>query len=325
MQNEQPPAATAAHLARSDAMLVVFGSINLDFVFPVRNLPRAGETVFASRGRVEPGGKGANQAVAAARDGARVTFVGAVGRDAMADAALAGLDEARIRLAVARVAAPTGRAAINVDPQGYTTVAVDPGANLLARADQVEGSLLRRRTTLLLQLETEPEQAAALISRGRQAGCRIVLVLSPPKLIDLEALRAIDVLLGNKEEIAWLGERLGTASNPASVRAALGVTVVRMMGVQGAEVAADDGYLHMPAFPVHMRDTTGASDCFAGVLTAALAGGTALDGAVRRAAVAAALSTTRLGAQGSMPAKSEIDAALKHAPEPTRKQAEVQD
>lgn len=306
-------------------MLVVFGSINLDFVFPVSHLPRSGETVWSARGRVEPGGKGANQAMAAARDGARVTFVGAVGRDAMADAALAGLDTARVRLAVARVGVPTGRAAINVDPQGYTTVAVDPGANLLARADQVEDAWLRRRTVLLVQMETEPTEVAALIVRARQAGCRIALMLSPPKLIDLTALRAVDVLLGNSEEIAWLGERLGTASNPASVRAALGVTVVRMMGVQGAEVAAHDGYLRMPAYSVHMRDTTGASDCFAGVLTAALAAGAALDVAVRRAAVAAALSSTRVGAQSSMPARSEIDAALRDAPEPTRKQAEVQD
>ena len=306
-------------------MLLVFGSINLDYVFPLAHLPGVGETVWSSNARVEPGGKGANQAVAAARDGARVTLVGAVGRDPLGSVALDILGASRIRLEVARVDALTGHAAISIDPNGYTTVCVDSGANRLARADQVRDSMLSRRTTLLAQMETEPAETAAVIARARDRGCRVILVLSPPKMIDLAALRAVDILVGNGAEIAWAGEHLGTGNNPASVRAALGVTVIRTMGVQGAEVASEEGYLHMPAVPVHMRDTTGAGDAFAGVLAAALAAGERLPVAVRRAAVAAALSTTRFGGYGAMPTAEEIDGALRDAPQPTRKQEEVRD
>ena len=135
----------------------------------------------------------------------------------------------------------------------------------------------------------------------------------------------MDVVIGNSQEMAWLGEHLGTGNNPASLNAALGVTCVRMMGPQGAEAVSPDGWLHMPAFTVEMRDTTGAGDCFVGVLAAALARGDAMDVALRRAAVAAALSTTRLGAWGGMPRAAEIDDALRHAPWPTAKQAEVPD
>ena len=277
-------------------------------------------------GRVEPGGKGANQAVAAARDGARVTLVGAVGNDVLADAALAGLKKAGVNLSgIAKLNASTGRAAICIEPDGHTLVAVDGGANRLARADQVSDVLLGPRTTLLLQMETEPVENARLIARARRLGTRIILNLSPPRIIDTDALRAVDVLIGNSSELAWVGERLGTGNNPASLHAALDITAVRMMGVQGAEAVSDDGFLHMPPLPVDMRNTTAAADCFAGIFAAALARGANLATALRRAAVAAALSATRADVQGSMPSSAGIDQAMRRAPQPTSKQAEVPD
>lgn len=307
-------------------MLVVFGSINIDFVFPVAALPQPGDTVRSETGRIEPGGKGANQAAAAARDGARVTLVGAVGNDVLADAALAGLVRGGVDLrGIAKLDAATGRAAICIDPDGHTMVAADGGANRLARADQVSDSLLGPGTTLLLQMETEPEENAALILRARRLGTRVILNLSPPRLIDTDALRAVDLLIGDSAELAWVGERLGTGNNPASLHAALGITAVRMMGVQGAEAMSDDGFLTMPALPVDMRDTTAAADCFTGVFAAALSRGAELRPALRRAAVAAALSTTRADAQGSMPSSADIDRALRRAPQPTSEQAEVRD
>ena len=307
-------------------MLLVFGSINIDFVFPLPFLPNAGDTVWSGGGgRTEPGGKGANQAIAAVRDGARVTLAGAVGEDVLADAAVAGLKQAGVKLHVARVPGLTGRAAISIDPQGYTMIAVDAGANRLASADQVPDAMLGPRTTLLVQLETDPAQVSALVLRARGRGCRIIVNPSPSRPIGMEALRAADLLIGNNHEIAWLGNHVGTGNNPASLHAALGVATVRMMGEQGAEAMSDAGFLHMPALPVHVRDTTGAADCFTGVLAAALSGGADLPRALRRAAVAAALSTTHTGAQGSMPQARDIDAALQGAPQVTGRQPELAD
>ena len=309
-----------------NAMLLVFGSINVDLVFPLSRLPSRGDIVWSDAARTEPGGKGANQAVAAAKDGARVVLVGAVGQDAMADRALAGPEAAGVDVrGVARVPASTGQSAILIDAAGYTMVATDGGANQLARAGQVDNALLGRATTLLLQMETAAEENALLIERSRKRGTRIILHLSPTRVMDTRALRQVDILIGNSPELAWAGEHLGTGNNPASLHAALGVTTIRMMGAQGAEAASDEGFLRMPAVPVSMRDTTGAADCFIGVLAAALARHARLDDALRRATVAAALSTAQVGAQASLPSEADIDAALKRSPAPTSVQPEMQD
>lgn len=305
-------------------MLLVFGSINVDFVFPVSQLPRAGDTVFSTGRVASSGGHGANQAVAARRDGAAVTFAGAVGDDALAETALEGLREAGADLrCVARVAGATGRAALTIDPKGRSTGVVDPGATLLARADQVPDALLGRRTTLLVQLETDLNETAALVLRARARGCRVILNVAPARPINTDALRAADLLIGNSSEIAWIGEHVGTGNNPASLHAALGAGCVRMMGAQGSEAMTDAGYLRLQAMPVVMRDTTGAADCYVGVLAAALDRGAGLRTAMRRASVAAALASTSVGAQASMPGTAAIDAALDGAPQPTAEQPEI--
>ena len=307
-------------------MLLVFGSIDVDLVFPLSRLPGRGDIVWSDSAHTEPGGKGANQAVAAAKDGARVVLVGAVGQDAMADRALAGPEAAGVDVSgVARVPASTGQSAILIDAAGYTMVATDGGANQFARAGQVDDAMLGRDTTLLLQMETPAEENTRLIERARRRDARIILHLSPTRAMDTRALRQVDVLVGNSPELAWVGEHLGTGNNPASLHAALGVTTIRMMGAQGAEAASDEGFLRMPAVPVGMRDTTGAADCFIGVLAAALARHAGLDHALRRATVAAALATTQVGAQGSLPSGADIDAALQRSPAPTSAQPEMQD
>jgi ribokinase len=307
-------------------MLVVFGAINVDTVFPVSRLPLAGDAVGSGPGWDEPGGRGANQAVAAARDGACVELLGAVGEDALATAALARLAKEGIGLrGVARHPGRTGRAAICVMPDGRTTKVVDEGANLLARTAQVGDALLGPRTTLLLQMDTDAAENAKLIARARRLGTRIVLHLAPAKVIDTSALRSADVLIGNSNQVAWLGEYLGTGNNPASIRNALGVVMVRMMSVQGAEAAWEQGYLLMPACPIEMRDTTAASDCFVGVMAAALDRGAPLPQAMRRAGVAAALSVHQVGVERSMPTATQIEAALAAAPHVTAKQPEIGD
>jgi ribokinase len=301
-------------------MILVFGSINLDMIYPLPSLPTPGQTVIGPSAHVEPGGKGANQAVAAARDGARVAMAAAIGRDSMAETAMAGLVAAGIDVGrVARVERQTGTAAICVDPHGQNQIAVAAGANLEARAAQVADADLSPDTTLILQMEVDPAQTADLIRRARARGARIILNLAPASPIADDALRAVDWLVVNQDEALWLGEHLGIAADAKSLQAALGCGVVRTCGAQGVEAATADGGLMLAAAQIEVVDSTGAGDCFIGVFGAALDRGLAPLQALRRANLAAALSCTRRGAQSSMPTTAEIEAALPHAPQPTTK------
>jgi len=293
-------------------MIVCFGSINLDLIFPLPVLPQRGQTVLGRAMHAEPGGKGANQAVAAARDGARVLFAGAVGADGFADQALATLRTAGVDLArVAAVATSTGCAAICVDAEGHNQIAVASGANLMARAAQVEAALLASGTTLLLQGECDLDETAALIGRARAGGARIVLNLAPAAPLPASALRQVDVLVVNEDEAAAVGAQIGTRGDAASLHAALGVPVIVTLGERGLQAATAAGLTEMPVHKVEVVDTTAAGDCFTGVLAAALDRGLALAGAMRRATVAAALCCSRAGSQGSLPLAAETDAALR--------------
>jgi len=179
-------------------VVIVFGSINLDLIFALPRIPRAGETVLGPSTRIEPGGKGANQAVAAARDGATVLFAGAIGRDALSTGTLSLLRLAGVNLdRVTEVDTSTGCATIVVDPQGNNAIAVGSGANLLARAAQVEDRILGCHSTLVLQMEVAPEQTAALIGRARAEGSRIILNLAPAAVLPDPVLRAVDILVVN--------------------------------------------------------------------------------------------------------------------------------
>ena len=292
-------------------MIVVFGSVNLDLIFALPHLPVAGETVLGPSMTIEPGGKGANQAVAAARDGGRVVFAGAVGRDSLAEDALKLMQAARVDMQrVARAASATGCAAICVDPQARNLIAVGSGANLAARQDQVEDALLGPGTTLLLQMETPIPEIEALIRRARAAQCRILLNLAPAAELARDALRALDLLLVNENEAAFLAADLGCEAEVGALHRAIGVDVVVTLGEKGMEAATAAGTLRLPACPVEAVDTTGAGDCFAGVLAAALDRGMALPEALRRANAAAGLCCSRAGSQGSMPLAAETDAAL---------------
>jgi ribokinase len=292
-------------------MIVVFGSVNLDLIFPVPALPGPGQTVLGPNLRIEPGGKGANQAVAAARDGRAVAFAGAVGRDAFAESALSGLRGAGVDLArVAIVAATTGAAAIAVDPAGRNQIAVAAGANALARAAQVEDAALGPATTLLLQMECDPGETAALIRRARARGARVILNLAPPGPLDCDALAALDFLVVNEDEAAWLAARVHAAADAISLAKKLGIGVVRTLGADGAEAARGGEMLRLPAYPVPVIDTTAAGDCLAGVLAAGLDRGAALPEALARAVTAAGLCCGRAGSQGSLPSAAETDAAL---------------
>lgn len=288
-------------------MIVVFGSINLDLVLPVPVLPAPGETVLGLGSSTQPGGKGANQALAAARDGARVVLAGCVGRDLFAAPALALLRAGGVDLTrVAEAAAPTGLAAIAVDPAGRNQIVVASGANAHAAAAQVEDALLGPTTTLLLQREVDPAESASLALRAKRRGCRVVLNTAPAGPFPPAALAALDVLVANEVEAAALG--VASATELAARHEGLAVVITR--GEAGVEVAAPGGCFAVPAHRVAARDTTAAGDTFTGVLAAGLDRGLSLRASAIRASAAAALCCTREGSQQSLPFAAETDALL---------------
>jgi ribokinase len=292
--------------------VLVFGSANADLVFAVPELPAPGVTVLGDGVRSFPGGKGANQAVAAARDGATTLFAGCVGRDAFADVATAALRDAGVDLSrLAVVEAPTGCAAICVDPSGRNQIAVAPGANLMARAAQVEDAALHPGVVLLLQMEVPAGEIVVLVRRAKARGARVVLNLAPPGELALDTLEALDLLVVNEHEAGVLAARLGCGAKAGALRAALsGADVVVTRGEAGAEAATAAGVITVPAFRVAALDTTGAGDCFCGVLCAGLDRGLTLEAAMRRASAAAAIACTRHGAAASSPTAAETDALL---------------
>ncbi len=292
-------------------MILVFGSINLDTVYELDELPTPGRTVVGRTALVQPGGKGANQAVAAAKDGAAAAMAGAVGNDPNAELAMAGLKRAGVDVSrVTRSESVTGSAAICVDRDGQNQIAVASGANLLARADQVSDADLGPDATLVLQMEVPADQTATLIRRARARGARIILNLAPAMPIADDALAMVDWVVVNAEEAEWLGEHLGAAPDPAALHAALGVGVVRTRGPQGVSASGASGDLLVEALRIEVVDATGAGDCFIGVFAAALDRGASPADALRRANVAAALSCTRRGSQISSPHREETDAVL---------------
>ncbi|MFL5287508.1 MAG: ribokinase [Rhodopila sp.] len=295
--------------------VVVFGSINLDLIFALPHIPAPGETVLGPTTRIEPGGKGANQAVAAARDRGAVVMAGAVGRDALADGVLRLLREAGVDLTrVAAVDASTGCAAIAVDPRGENAICVGSGANLVATADQVEDALLGPANTLVLQMEVPAAQTALLVERAGAAGMRIVLNLAPAAALPEATLRAVDVLVVNETEGAWLAAHLGCAATATGLRERLGgVAVVLTQSGDGADVSSSEGTWHAPALPVEPVDTTAAGDCFVGVLAHRLDRDETLRQAVERASAAAALCCTRAGSQDSVPTAAETEAFMARA------------
>jgi ribokinase len=287
-------------------MIVVFGSVNVDVLVPVPHLPARGETVLGSDYRIAPGGKGANQALAARRAGAEVFMAGAVGDDSFAAIGLDLLRRDGVDLSlVATVGQPTACATITIDPRGDNQIAVASGANLLARAAQVPDHLLDPGTVLVLQREVPIAENAALIARAHSCAARIVLSLAPAGSIAPARLEDIDLLIANEGEAATLG------SDPAAIAIRLKQALVVTRGADGARAFLPDGTrIDVPALAVEPVDTTGAGDTFAGVLAASLDAGLALESALRRASAAAALSCLALGAQEAMPGRAAIDAAV---------------
>ena len=286
-------------------MILVFGSINVDLIVPVPHLPVPGETVLGSDYTIAPGGKGANQALAARRAGSDVTMIGAVGQDVFAEAALSLLRQDGVELSHLAVSdRPTGCATITVDPAGENMIAVAPGANRSAAAAQVPDSLLGPKTVIVLQREVPIAENAMLIRRARRRGACIVLSLAPAGPIAPARLEDIDFLIANEVEAPTLGGNLATIAR--QLRQGLVVT----RGAAGATALTAAGEIIVPAYKIDPLDTTGAGDTFAGVCAAGIDQGLALALALRHASAAAALACLAVGAQPVMPSRAAIDAAV---------------
>jgi ribokinase len=297
-------------------VIVVFGSINVDLVTRVARFPRPGETLAAQSFAVYAGGKGANQALAAALAGATVQLYGAVGRDAFAEMALELLGAAGVELTgVARVAEPTGCATITVDAQAENSILVAAGANAHAEPETVPDAVLGAATTLVLQQEVPAAANATLVTRARRHGARIVLNAAPARAVPLDMLRQIDVLVVNESEAAtmamlyrWPTDPIAFAAAAAAVSPQLGVVVT--LGARGAIACRAGERLSAGAPEVRVVDTTGAGDAFVGSLAAALDGRMGLRAALGRAVAAGTLACTMHGAQPSLPDSAAIDALL---------------
>lgn len=302
-------------MSEQAAAVMVVGSLNLDLVVGVPRHPRPGETVLGGDSTRGAGGKGANQAVAAARLGQSVAMVGRVGGDGAGRFLLDALtaDGVEVSRVLETEGAPTGLALITVDPRGENVIVVSPGANAHVTPDDVEGvaRLLERARVCLLQLEIPIES----VTRTAQLAVgTVVLDPAPARRLPPELLAAVDLLLPNRSE---LGELLGETEPVALQEVAMlarriegpGAVVVTL-GADGALIVAADGEpLHVPAVPVTAVDTTAAGDCFSGALADSLSRGERLEDAVRWAVRAAAVSATRPGATGSLPTRAEVLAA----------------
>lgn len=294
-------------------MITVIGSINLDLTATVARLPRPGETVPGEGFATAPGGKGANQALAARRAGAEVRMVGAVGRDGFAEAALALLAADGVDLAaVRRTRAPTGTAMILVDGAGENMIAVVPGANAALTPGDVAAAGIGASDHVLLQQEVPHRVVEAALWQARAAGAVSLLNAAPFHDGWADLLPLADMLVVNESEFARAAAALGLPDGGLEPRmralaAKTDGTVVVTLGAAGAAAATADRMLSVAAPAVTPVDTVGAGDTFCGYLAAGLADGLRLEAALRRAAAAGALACLRAGAQPAIPLAAAVD------------------
>lgn len=295
-------------------MIIVIGSINLDLITQVERLPKPGETVAGRSFRTSPGGKGANQALAAARAGGKVRMVGAVGRDAFAGEALALLKQAGPDLSdVAEVDETTGTALILVDAAGENVIAVAAGANGAVDAGQVDG--IAGDDIVLLQHEIPLATVEAALDAATKTGATAVLNTAPYLADAAPLLAKASHVVANETEFDLYADtlKLEGADRRAKMEAfakATGRTIIVTLGGDGAVAQTPDQRISVPTIKIKPVDTVGAGDTFCGALAAALAEGAELEAAMRRAAVAGALACLKPGAQPSIPTRAEIDAAM---------------
>lgn len=299
-------------------MITVIGSINMDLIATTPRLPEPGETVIGTDFATAPGGKGANQALAAQRAGASVKMTGAVGNDAFATEALALLDEAGADLSLTRhIDGPTGTALILVGGDGENMIAVIPGANGKVTASDAEQAVaaMSADDTVVLQMEIPEDAIEASLKAARAKNVRSVLNIAP--LTDaVERLAPLaDIVIANETEFARLSGRPADTLEAArkelsALHGKTGQCMIVTLGGDGVLWARDGRIEHVESLKIKPVDTVGAGDTFCGYLAQGLDAGMEFAASVRRAAVAGALACLTPGAQPSIPLSSEVDARL---------------
>lgn len=302
-------------------MIIVFGSNVLDQFFHLKSLPEADQAVHIETHVEAPGGKGQNQAVAAAKAGANTRFFGAVGDGGHGRTLIKNLQNHGINTSGMQIVPdlPTSVATIFVnDDDGTHRIVVSQGANARATQSEIPADLLDNNTTLLLQAELDLKETGALIARARQKQCKsIILNLAPYKALSDEMLANIDILVMNEHEASSLREHLGLGSQgfeefARSLNRMHGITPVITLGPDGA-LAFDGQMVHqVGTLKIKAVDTVGAGDAFCGFLASAIDAGKPLADALRYGSVAGALACTRVGAQSAIPSLQEVE---KHLPE----------
>lgn len=284
------------------SQVLVIGSANADLVVPVDRRPGGGETVLGGDTVLSPGGKGANTAVAAARLGADVGLLGAVGDDPYGELLKRSLAESGVDTGSLRTSErPTGIAYITVTPDGENSILVSPGANSSLRPEDVD---LDGAEIVVLSLEIPLETVEHAVAKAVEKGVKTLLNLSPAAELSAKTLQGLDVLLVNEHEAAFLLG--GEADFPKLLDLGPKAAVVTL-GAKGAAVVTADGVTEVSSPKVEAVDTTGAGDAFAGALATSLANGEGLADAARRAVKVAAITVTRQGAQPSYPTASELE------------------
>ena len=297
-----------------DRKVTVAGSLNMDLITRTPRLPRIGETILGETIDYLPGGKGANQAVAAARLGCRVEMIGAVGKDAFGDALLAGLQSDGIGTnSVHRTNTPTGIANI-FTVGGDNCITVVPGANgtvTPGSLDERAMAAIRGSDVVLMQLEIPIGTVSHVLSEAKSSGAVTILNPAPAQALSGSLLACVDYLTPNETEFELLAGRGFTSDAELALlmsewEGLHGHTLIVTLGDRGCAYL-EDGALRLIAPPsVDVVDTTGAGDCFNGALAAGIAGGWPLDRSLRYAVAASSLAVTKFGAQAGMPRMEEV-------------------
>ena len=300
--------------------ILVIGSLNADLVVRAPRFPQPGETISGENLQILPGGKGANQAVAAARLGTSVSMLGRVGKDTFGDFLLDNLQVNKVdSQLVQRDDASTGTAIIVVDANGQNSIVLSPGANGKVSPADVRTVSISGFKLLLLQLEIPIETVLSAAQRAKESGLRVLLNPAPARSLPDELISLPDFLVPNETELGLLTDQtvndISSAENASKRLLKRGAQrIIVTLSANGALIVTKENTKHIPSFRVNVVDTTAAGDAFIGGFASALLQNKSIEEAVRYGCACGALATTKFGAQPSLPTKEEVENFISKAP-----------